>query len=981
MELYLKNVPPTLAEHDLIAELDSSMKTLNIVDWACDKPRRKNMAWLAFLNPADGAKFFDTHGKIAPTGHQPAVKKGKAPFGQPRARDIARLHITRVPIVVEKSTRAVSKEMLGHMKHKQGVRAARADAPVTVPERNPNLPFITTYIRMVACGMNVFDGSKNQLTYAMHTSKNTFCTVRVTQRAVNVMATGLFRFDIPTETIQDFIVSYNSRTVTLVLAEPPRFFGPSAPSKENNFAEWTRQLSCPNWASHHRYAAHCLVYQLWLSESFFEDFVKSLKERDYISVTNDDLPMLNSPKPYVHDLRTSLDVFEGTMQKLGKQKIMPFSILFQLEALVRNNYLHPSSGSRMATAMARLAQDAKQENSPVPFTIESMKKLFPEIPYPCTGTEPEELDVDLLVDRVVQIEAGLRKDNPIRHHEYGTVISGHQAWVMKVMITPTRIVLHGPEAESRNRILRKFPHHTDHFIRCLFCDDDGQDVSFNPKVSNDIVYERFRNVLSSGVSIAGRHFNFLGFSHSSLRSHSAWFMASFVDDNFQMQSNDTVIKGLGKFEDIRVPAKCAARIGQAFSETPYAVPIFNKGISVRFIPDVTNKDGSRVFSDGVGTISKEAMEEFWAHLPQRSNSATCFQIRWSGAKGMLSLDTRLKGKEFNIRKDSMMKFVSDDVMDLGVCDSASRPLRLWLNRQMIKILEDMGTEDKWFMDLQNKELKVLRAITAQAVNTSTFLRHQLIGTAMGLPGFIMALDRLNLDFRRDEFLKTVVEHVVLRELRLLKHKARIPVDQGVTLFGIMDETGYLEEDEIYVTFDRSHDRIASLPRIGPALVTRSPALHPGDIRVVKMVTPPKNSPLRHLRNCIVFSQHGDRDLPSQLSGGDLDGDLYSVIWDLDAMPKRMFTPADYPRVPAQPLDRDVTRDDIADFFINFMQTDVLGVIATRHQILADLNDGGTMHGDCLKLAELHSTAVDSSKTGIPVNLRELPKAPKARPDL
>jgi hypothetical protein len=148
-----------------------------------------------------------------------------------------------------------------------------------------------------------------------------------------------------------------------------------------------------------------------------------------------------------------------------------------------------------------------------------------------------------------------------------------------------------------------------------------------------------------------------------------------------------------------------------------------------------------------------------------------------------------------------------------------------------------------------------------------------------------------------------------------------------------------------------------------------------------MVTPPKESPLRHLRNCIVFSQHGKRDLPSQLSGGDLDGDLYSVIWDPKAMPKREFSAADYPRVTPPPLNRPVTRDDIADFFINFMKTDVLGVIAIRHQILADAKDDGTLDPGCIELAELHSTAVDSSKTGIPVNIKDLPKAPKERPDL
>lgn len=53
--------------------------------------------------------------------------------------------------------------------------------------------------------------------------------------------------------------------------------------------------------------------------------------------------------------------------------------------------------------------------------------------------------------------------------------------VYKVQVTPTRILFHGPEPEAKNRILRKFPRHTEYFARVQFCDEDGQDISFNSK--------------------------------------------------------------------------------------------------------------------------------------------------------------------------------------------------------------------------------------------------------------------------------------------------------------------------------------------------------------------------------------------------------------------------------------------------------------------------------------------------------------------
>ena len=84
-------------------------------------------------------------------------------------------------------------------------------------------------------------------------------------------------------------------------------------------------------------------------------------------------------------------------------------------------------------------------------------------------------------------------------------------------------------------------------------------------------------------------------------------------------------------------------------------------------------------------------------------------------------------------------------------------------------------------------------------------------------------------------------------------------------------------------------------------------------------------------------------------------------------PKCTYTPADYPRLPPVDIGRPVTKEDMSDFFLKFMESDQLGRIAVNHRVKADVLDDGTLHQDCLTLAELHSTAVDFSKTGIPVS--------------
>lgn len=88
-----------------------------------------------------------------------------------------------------------------------------------------------------------------------------------------------------------------------------------------------------------------------------------------------------------------------------------------------------------------------------------------------------------------------------------------------------------------------------------------------------------------------------------------------------------VIERLGDFSAIRSPAKCAARIGQAFSQTFSSITLSSQ--SIRKIPDVERN--KRVFSDGVGTCSDSVMRMIWKEYAQsRDLKPTVFQIRCAG---------------------------------------------------------------------------------------------------------------------------------------------------------------------------------------------------------------------------------------------------------------------------------------------------------------------------------------------------------------
>ncbi|KAL8650034.1 MAG: hypothetical protein Q9210_004066 [Variospora velana] len=305
----------------------------------------------------------------------------------------------------------------------------------------------------------------------------------------------------------------------------------------------------------------------------------------------------------------------------------------------------------------------------------------------------------------------------------------------------------------------------------------------------------------------------------------------------------------------------------------------------------------------------------------------------------------------------MIKFEATSTQ-IEICGAGFKPLPFYLNRQLIKILEDLGVPEHAFLDLQDEAVEQLRITVSNPINAGYYLQRELVGKSARIPWLIRKLFYIGMTFSEDQFLRDTHELAVLVRLR------------------IMDETEYLREGEIYCSV---HDEKGGVVLTGRVIITRCPALHPGDVQYVYATDVPPDSPLRSVHNCVVFSSKGYRDLPSQLSGGDLDGDLYNIIFDDTLMPTMMSKPADYPIMPAIDIGREVTRSDITDFFVQFMENDQLGRLSTLHQTLADQKPKGVFDPDCILLAEMCSTAVDFSKTGIPSsNVRPDFQAPGPR---
>ncbi|KAL8788930.1 MAG: hypothetical protein Q9213_001453 [Squamulea squamosa] len=971
MEVFIRNIPSEATEKQIKQYFRPILAEINVNIFHCHKPRNKNFAKITIQDRQLGQHFLDIHGqvKLGPQGFKPAKQQ---------------LYHMRRPVYCSLSNNVADEYVIKSLERESVEKALVQQRRVPTVSGTANKALCRIFnFNIIDCG--ALDYVESDLAFVpyyrqVRTGRLTFGRRLVLVDLDASRAAPLAQqMEIPYSSIVSLMVGRStSPYVTFSLAEAPRFFE-KKPLSETDLISCINQLglralptsiapkrhrSIAVDSAHRSVVASCLCYRFLIHPADIQQILALKRLPGYPDMVPWDMSTLE--KTPFHTQMTQLN----TALNANKYRTYSFELKFQLQRLALNGFLPPYKVLQLMKMMKEIFLDPKAL-----VLAEAMQKLFCYIPYPGAGTEASELSLHTLRDLLVK-----KYDKILREKDYSRNVTTQYeqiAMIYKALVTPVGIYLSGPEPEMKNRVLRKYSAFTSYFLQVTFADEDGEPMRYDRTSSlEDIYNERFQKVLEGNITIAGRPYEFLGFSHSSLRAQTCWFMAPFVWEG-TLRYARAVIKDLGDFSAIRSPAKCAARIGQAFSQAFSSVKIPQHAF--RCLPEVESIDAQgirRTFSDGVGTCSKAILRMIWAAYAQsRTWKPTVCQIRYAGAKGMISLDDRLEGEALCLRP-SMIKFetISDQI---EICGAGFKPLNLYLNRQLIKILEDLGVPDQSFLNLQAEAVEQLRITTESPINAGYYLQRNDVGKAARLSWLVRKLDYIGMSFSDDGFLRDTLELAVLIQLRKLKYKSRIYVDRGMTVYGIMDETDYLREGQIYCSVQNEK---SALVLTGAVVISRSPAMHPGDVQCVTAVDVPLDSPLRSVHNCVVFSNQGDRDLPSQLSGGDLDGDLYHVIYDDALMPTKWSIPADYPTPPPIDIGREVLRTDMTEFFIKFMENDQLGRLSTLHQTLADQKAQGVFDPDCILLAEMCSTAVDFSKTGIPVDLTKMPKSSNVKPD-
>ncbi|WVZ73766.1 hypothetical protein U9M48_022042 [Paspalum notatum var. saurae] len=483
-------------------------------------------------------------------------------------------------------------------------------------------------------------------------------------------------------------------------------------------------------------------------------------------------------------------------------------------------------------------------------------------------------------------------------------------YIHRVQVTPAKVYFYGPEINVSNRVVRHFSADIDNFLRISFVDEDCEklrsvDLSPRSGSGNDArrtaLYNRVLSVLSNGISIGDKHFEFLAFSSSQLRDNSAWMFAS-----RQGLTASDIREWMGDFHSIRNVAKYAARLGQSFSSSTETLKVHKH--EVEEIPDIENGT-IYTFSDGIGKIS----------------ASFAMEIRYGGYKGVVAVDPRSNHK-LSLRK-SMSKFQSENITLDVLAYSKYQPC--FLNRQLITLLSTLGVRDNVFELKQEEAIKQLNRMVTEPQAAREAIELMPMGEVTNV-----VKELLSCGYQPDHepYLSMLLQTFRASKLLEMKTKSRIFIPKGRAVMGCLDETRTLKYGQVFIQASYGADDHRKFIVTGKVVVAKNPCLHPGDVRVLQAVDVPG---LHHMFDCVVFPQQGQRQ------------------------------PMDYTPAPAEILDHDVTIEEIEEYFTNYIVNESLGIISNAHVVFADKEYMKAESAPCIQLAQLFSVAVDFPKTGVP----------------
>ena len=402
--------------------------------------------------------------------------------------------------------------------------------------------------------------------------------------------------------------------------------------------------------------------------------------------------------------------------------------------------------------------------------------------------------------------------------------------IKHAILTPSRVIYYLPEPNVSNRVLRQFKH--ENFLCVRIRGENLLKLNMSQNFADmKEIYAVINRVLSDGIEFYDRKFMFLAMSASQMREHGCWMYAS----HDWSTTAFTIREWMGNFKNIRCIGKYTARLGQSLSCSIETI----KTDAFSVVEDIKVKfnNAEYCFTDGIGKISKSKAEEICKNY-FNSNYISCFQIRFAGFKGVVSMDPRLSEASPLVFRPSMKKFDSENYR-LDVLNKAEY-IPCHLNRQVIIILSALGINDSVFSDFQDKMLKEMcKILIDNNIASNYLLKYFKHHYSFGMSNMF---ETNSFEFIHEPFYRDLLKLIYNNQLNDLINKSRIYIEKGRILMGVIDEYDVLKENEVFVQCSTDtmmtnkfqfYKEIVKAKRDGffiveaKVAVAKNPCMHPG----------------------------------------------------------------------------------------------------------------------------------------------------------
>ena len=453
----------------------------------------------------------------------------------------------------------------------------------------------------------------------------------------------------------------------------------------------------------------------------------------------------------------------------------------------------------------------------------------------------------------------------------------NEIYVMKrIVISPYFIKIKKENLHPSSRFLRLY-YKNNNFIKVEFQDEKECQLfshfGYKYMKSNISGFSKlYTKVFNEGFNLCGKKYLFFFSPTNCMRSNCLWLL----EENEYKEKLTYYYNALGVYsafanQSIKF-SKAISRVGQNFTST---TAFYHKNKNLFFDCEIVNDikaPNGEIYNDGCGMISVDLMKDICKEL-NKNKYSSAIQIRYKGAKGVLVVNPKLKGKKI-ILTNSMVKYEVNNSENLEICRFA-RYSTGFLNLQIIILLVINGINKNKIFNFAKKEMMNYRNYKAIKNKNKILVENNDINKILNT---IEKQDKY-LILEKDYMSKIARSAYIYNRLSSISKKYRFHLKNSCFLFGVCDFFGILEKNQIFVQIHKEKGNKKIIR--GEVLITKNPCLSVYDIQKVEAVD---NDIINEYfsefyENVVIFPSKGEIPLPSKISGSDLDGDIYWICWE------------------------------------------------------------------------------------------------------